>query len=118
MTTQPLVRVAAHAALLSFCALTLESSFAAQQSVPGPGNSPTFVAGDVVVRFRPGIAPTSRTSALLRIVAVVRRHFAQLDIDHVRLPQGVDVDAAIRILRADPELLSAEPTYLRRIVGQ
>ena len=104
------------AVALTACALMLGASSSAQR--PPQPVSPAFIDGDVIVRFRPGAAAASRTSALLRVGGALRRHLARFDVDHVRLPQGLSVEAAIRLLSADANVLSAEPNYVRTIVGQ
>jgi subtilisin family serine protease/regulation of enolase protein 1 (concanavalin A-like superfamily) len=45
----------------------------------------------------------------------VLRHFARLDLDHVTLPQGQNVEAAIAALAANPDVEFAQPNYIRHI---
>jgi subtilisin family serine protease len=46
------------------------------------------------------------------------RRFATLDIDHVRLPQGLSIQAAIAAFRSTPGVLVAQPNYVRRVIQQ
>ena len=86
------------------------------QQPTAPADAP-FVAGEVLVKFRQQ-APTARRNALLASIdARLVRHFDAIDMHHVRLPRGVTVESAIAALRADGDVLVAQPNYLRAVVA-
>ena len=80
-------------------------------------SSQTFVADELLVKFRPTARSGDRTAAFASAGAVLLRRFEQLGIDHVRLPRNLSVQAALRILAANPHVLLAQPNYLRHITA-
>jgi hypothetical protein len=84
----------------------------AQQTVDAP-----FVAGELLLQFRPATSETQRDSARRAIGTRLLRRFENLDIEHVRLPQNMTVADAIRVLRASPEVLIAQPNYVQQMAA-
>jgi hypothetical protein len=75
-----------------------------------------YVPGEVLLRFAPGVTVARRNLMLGNRAATRLRRFATLDIDHVRLPPGVPVEAAVAAFRAMPGVLHAQPNYRRRAI--
>ena len=76
-----------------------------------------YVPGEILVKFRPD-ASTARRNAVLeaRSARLVRR-FEALDLHHVRLRTGQTVEAALAAFQADPDVLSAQPNYIRYLTA-
>jgi subtilisin family serine protease len=73
-----------------------------------------FVPGEVLVKFRPGVARDVERAAHAAVGArVLSRIKGGLGIDHVRLPQGLTVADAVRRYSSSPLVASAEPNYYR-----
>jgi subtilisin family serine protease len=73
------------------------------------------VAGEVIVRFRDGVAESHKSSARSRVSAKQLRAFRILNgLEHHRLAPSVSVDEAIAKYREDPDVLYAEPNYIVR----
>ena len=75
-----------------------------------------FRRGELLVRFRRGVAK-GRTDAFHAQIraAVVKRFRAVDNLQLVRLPAGAWVEDAIRAYRQNPDVLYAEPNYVRTI---
>lgn len=73
-----------------------------------------YRAGEMLVRFKHGIAKASAIKTHQTIGASVKRRFNLApDIEHVRLPEGLSVRDAIAAYMSDPNVLYAEPNYIR-----
>ncbi|MBA2259336.1 MAG: S8 family serine peptidase [Acidobacteria bacterium] len=73
------------------------------------------VPEEVLVQFKPGVTEGRRAAARARHNAKALRRFEELNIEHLKLPPGADVQAAVRALRADSDVLDAQPNYVRHI---
>ena len=92
---------------LAVGALTVRS--AAQTVPPVP-----FVAGDVLVKFRPGVSANARADRHRVVGATPLVEIPRTGVHRVRVPAG-DESAAIARYRRDPNVLYAEPNFIRRI---
>ena len=70
-----------------------------------------FVPGELIVRYRPGITELRRAAVRTRLGARIGHTFPIIQAEHLRLPEGLDVGAAIVQLNADPSVVYAEPNY-------
>jgi subtilisin family serine protease len=74
----------------------------------------TFVPGEVLVKFRPGVTRAIERTAHAAVGArVLSRIAGGLGIDHVRLPRGLTVADAVRRYSANPLVEYAEPNFYR-----
>ena len=90
-------------------ALLLAAHVSGQQRGPrGP-----YEPGELLVRFAPNTNAAQRNLILATRGAGRLRRFGQLDVDHVRLPGGQAVDAALAQFRAMPGVLAVQPNYTR-----
>ncbi|HYX68705.1 MAG TPA: S8 family serine peptidase, partial [Terriglobales bacterium] len=100
------------------------SSFAsAQDEQPGqlpqaatflPTHGVQYAPDHVLVRFRPGTAKQVAESAHMTVGAQVLRIYSVVEgLELVRLAPGVPVDEGVRLYRQFPDVLYAEPDYLR-----
>ncbi len=92
---------------------------AAQEIDPGsdsalPGQP--FVADELLVRFRPGVAAGHADRLLAQRGAFRIRRIEALDIHVLRLPPGLPVERAVEIYTRLPEVEFAEPNYFLRIL--
>lgn len=78
----------------------------------------SFVDGELIVKYRNhGGVSTSRSAIGFARRAVsnnmtIKAHFEELSMYHVALPDGKDVNQAIRDLKNDPDVEYAEPNYI------
>src|SRR5687768_16822614 len=70
-----------------------------------------FAPGEVVVKFRPGVATAKRDPLAGELGLVREERLDNLAIDRYRLAAGGDVFEAARRLRQRPDVLYAEPNY-------
>jgi len=83
------------------------ASNAAQVAGPGPR-----VAGEVLVKFVPGTAAAARTDAHGQAGGTVLAEIARTGLQLVAVPGGGEV-AALERYRRNPNVLFAEPNYIR-----
>ena len=88
-------------------ALTVRS--AAQTATPGP-----FVAGEILVKFKPGVNANARADAHRVAGATPLVEIPRTRVQRVRVPAG-DESAAIARYRRNPNVLYAEPNFIRSI---
>jgi thermitase len=88
-------------------ALTVRSS----AQPPGPGR---FVAGDILVKFRPGANANERAEAHRAARAAPFVQIPRTGVQRVRVPQG-DESAAIARYQRNPNVLYAERNFIRSI---
>jgi thermitase len=75
--------------------------------------APSYVPGEIVVKFKEGLSPIGRRLAL-DDGAKVAPGVPTLGIDRLLLPPGMDVEEAVKIYAALPWVEFAEPNYVAR----
>jgi subtilisin family serine protease len=71
-----------------------------------------FVEGEILVGLRPGV-PALQADAVRQALAATKiKEFAQIGVQHWRLPPGLTVEQAIRTLSANPNVEYAEANYI------
>ena len=84
------------------------------QQQPDPFSG-AFVPGEIIVKFTRGISQAQRRGFMAARGAAIVRRFDQLDLDHVRLGPGRDMNAALAELRSNPQVAYAQPNHVYRI---
>ena len=74
--------------------------------------SPTFVEGEVLVRYHKDLAENDEDAFLQRHALTRLRRHERIRVDHVRLAEGKDVAGTIDRLRDDPDVLYVEPNFV------
>ncbi len=83
-----------------------------QASFAPPAKAAKFAPDRLLVRFRAGTPKLRTEAAHAAVKALVVRSFkAVRDLELVRLPEAVRVEAALTAYRKDPSVLYAEPDY-------
>lgn len=99
--------VAAIAITLVVVTLTVRSS----AQTPGARR---FVAGEVLVKFRPGVNANAQADAHRVARGLADGEVARTRVQRVRVPAGEELDAVARYLR-NPNVVLAEPNHIRSI---
>jgi subtilisin family serine protease len=81
-----------------------------------PAQAGVYVPGEVLVQFSAGATAFQRNAIVVDRGASRIRRFETLDIDHLRLPAGLSVEAALAALKATPGVVAAQPNYIRRAI--
>ena len=76
-----------------------------------PPTPSTVVAGEVIVRFRPGISQESRDQVLAMVDGIFLRSLGSEDVVLASVPVGTEVEAA-ESLGVDTNVIAAEPNGL------
>jgi len=78
------------------------------------GQEPRYVPGEILVKFRSGTPPRTKERLAARLKTSVRRELNITATQLLSLPSGMAVDEAVREYRNHPDVLYAEPNYIRR----
>ncbi|MEE9537642.1 MAG: S8 family serine peptidase, partial [Desulfobacterales bacterium] len=73
---------------------------------------PAFVPGELLVKFRPEVRREASAEYQKWFNISTRRTFAINGYQHVKLPEGVDVDEALELYIEDPDVEHAELNYI------
>lgn len=103
-------RVLAIAVALGLTALGTGPSGAAA----GPADEREFVPGEVVVRFKPGVAAGGQSAVLGEADATVERSLPIPGVKLVALEGDHSVPEAVAALEDEPQVVYAEPNYIYR----
>jgi Subtilase family/Fervidolysin N-terminal prodomain len=87
-------------------------------ALPAQGHrAQKYVSGQLLVRFRAGLNRQAMQAQHAQVGAAVLKEFHVVkNLQLVRLPTGMTVPQARRLYRARPDVLYAEPNYLRYTV--
>ncbi len=88
------------------------SAVGAQQSAPVR----PYVEGEILVQYRSSTNDTQRDTMVRSRAAARLRSFGRLAVDHLKLPAGQSVDAALAAFRAMPGVVAAQPNYIRHAI--
>src|SRR6185436_20435014 len=70
-----------------------------------------YVAAEMLVQFKPGVAQALRQAALDRVGGQFLEHLRG-DLHRIKLPAGADLAAAVRVLHAHDAVDFAEPNWI------
>ena len=106
---KPAFRLCVGLILCVFASLAVTNGQEPQQRQLG------YVAGEVLVRFRPDVAPARRDAIVGATRGSILRRLAELNVYHVRVATGSSVASAIAAFRLQGDVLSAEPNFIRQV---
>lgn len=75
-----------------------------------------YVPGEVLVKYRPGTAPSKPAALNSAIGAKTVRNMPHLRLQHKKLPENMPVEQAVTFFRSDPSVEYAEPNYIYKLV--
>jgi serine protease len=80
-------------------------------------NGLPYIPGELLVKFKPGSEPRDQVSALAALRSNIRQNDARWigDVLHLKNLDGDEPEAAAVVLRRQPEVLYAQPNYLRHL---
>jgi hypothetical protein len=80
-----------------------------------PTQEQSHVPGQVLVKFYEDVSQEEAQALHDRLGSTILKHFQKLNIDLVKIRNGLTVEEAIKLYREDPHVAYAEPNYIRRI---
>ncbi|HKW01023.1 MAG TPA: S8 family serine peptidase [Vicinamibacterales bacterium] len=83
---------------------------------PPDQQSAEFAPGEVLVQYRSNVQSVRRDAIVATRRGRLVRRLAQLDIDHISLDAADNVADAVARFRAMPEVVAAQPDYIRHVV--
>ena len=98
-----------------FAVLVFASAiFIMRSSAQTPAVSGPFVAGEIIVKFRPGVAASTKADLHRQGGATVRKEIARTGLQLVTVPRGNET-AALARYRGNPNVLYAELNFVRTL---
>ncbi len=79
----------------------------------GKGQSPPYIEGEVLVKFKADVAKSERSSLLGTLNMQMLKQFPRMGVYHLKLTSEDTVPEAIKRLLDNPAVLYAEPNYIR-----
>src|SRR5262245_21559855 len=99
--------------LLCFTVLAFVAPIALRPRVAVASPAAHYRDGEVLVRFRDGVRPSTVDRAHGAVHGRVARRFTSVrNLQLVTLPPGMRVDEALRAYRRDPAVAYATPNYV------
>ena len=74
---------------------------------------PRYVQGEILVKYRFHVSASTIRSFHDRLGASTIRAFRYTGIQHVKLPPAMSVETALEVYRGNPDVVYAEPNYIR-----
>jgi|GEM_PF-1428133 len=102
---------------LEFFALVLASIFIlggpvwAQNANLKPLKETTHVPGELLVKFRKGASQASINAIHASMGSTVIKEHKAIGVQHIKLREGMTVEAAQKAYSANPDVVYAEPNY-------
>ena len=98
----------------STATVTSSARVSAQSTAPQIKEG-TYVEGELLVKFKPGVNASSSLRSHQAVGSRVKNRFAVVpNLEHVTLPDGLPVKDAVAQYLSDPNVEIAEPNYIRR----
>lgn len=103
-------------AIASRSAASVEAPAPTVSSILAEAETGTYKKGELLVRYKTGTTAeaASRVNATMGARAI--RRFSLVNVDQVKLPDGVSVKNAIAQYMQDPDVLYAEPNYVGHVM--
>ena len=73
---------------------------------------PEYAKGELLIKFKPALKSDAIKSSLAKLNAVPISSFRRIGVQHIKLPKGLNVKEAIKMLEDDPNVEYAEPNYM------
>jgi len=90
----------------------------AQDANSGPLRQMAYEPGELLVKYRKGAARAALKSTHDRMGTAVINEFEAIGIQHVKLPEGMVMEAAQHAFNANPDVVYAEPNYIYHATNQ
>lgn len=78
--------------------------------------NPSFVPGEILVKFKPGLANQAANKGLARVGGRAVKKVLAIDVTRVEVPPGREL-AAVAALRANTDVAFVEPNYIAYTLG-
>jgi subtilisin family serine protease len=92
-------------------------AFAGLHAEQKQAKPPVSVPGEILVRFSPAADRTRIQGFFGANATRVIKYYSAVDVYHLRVPAGQSTDKAVDQYRAMPEVLAAQPNYIRRAIA-
>ncbi|HEY4485066.1 MAG TPA: hypothetical protein VI702_01895, partial [Nitrospiria bacterium] len=97
--------------------LLLALFLSAAQVAPAAASdtTPRYVPGEVLVKFKPGTTPEEIGRIHAKLKSQKKAELRGIGAHRVKIAPGLSVEEAIGQYQQDPNVLYAEPNYIRRL---
>jgi len=102
--------------ILILSSILLIENHARPQEQGKPSSSPSrprYVQGEILVKYKSQVSASAIGSFHDRLGASTIRTLRDIGIRHVKLPPAMSVETALEFYRGNPDVVYAEPNYIR-----
>jgi hypothetical protein len=94
-----------------------EADQAKNETSDGVSGDIAYAPGEVLVRFREGVEKSEISALLERYGLQIIKQYKIAPLYHLRLPEGMSVNAALEKLRSEAAVEYAEPNIQHRLIA-
>jgi len=76
-----------------------------------------YVPGEILVKFKPQTRLSALSGHIQQHGLASLQSFSAIGVDHLKLPEEMTVEEALKLLQSDPNVEYAEPNYTYRITA-
>ena len=76
-----------------------------------------YVPGEVLVKFKPQARLSALSEYQDRHTLSSIQAFSTIGVEHLKLPEGLDVVSAVKMMQSDPNVEYVEPNYIYKITA-
>jgi len=80
-------------------------------NVDSKASNPPYASGEILVKYKPSLREATTKHYQTKWGITTIRSFHTIGVEHVRLPEEMTVDQAVKMLKNDPNVEYAEPNY-------
>lgn len=74
-----------------------------------------YVPGELLVKYKPQLSLSSINSLHSQLNVTEIKRFSEINVHHIKLPSGTNVEDALKEFKNNPSVEYAEPNYIRQI---
>jgi subtilisin family serine protease len=74
-----------------------------------------YVPGELLVKYKPQFSLSSINSLHSELNVTEIKRFSEINVHHIKLPSGTNVEDALKAFKDNPAVEYAEPNYIRQI---
>ena len=98
----------------AFLVLIILSLLSCGGDIPGRNSPSVYKEGEIIVKFKTGVQEDKKYSVHYTLGSKRIRTLGQEGLERIRIPEGISVEEAVDLYRADPAVEYAEPNFIVR----
>ncbi len=98
----------------AFLVLIILSLLSCGGDIPGRNPPSVYKEGEIIVKFKTGVQEDKKYSVHYALGSKRIRTLGQEGLERIRIPEGISVEEAVDLYRANPAVEYAEPNFIVR----